>query len=645
MMNKKEKIITLVTNSLSLLLALLVLVPFGKSSVSNGEIVFKLLVAPIAILVIFIVNSYIKYVVGTNEYKYTSLSAYLGLFAYVVALFIYVIETMLRTGAGAVYATSTFVILVAIFTLIASLIAAVGIYMQRFVIFLKSKECVFLDIVLVLLVVAIVMVIKMVLERHVGVPMDASVLQYIVVPLLFGLAVILVLVFVLLNYLKYNEKFAYYSRKELLEKWNTARDEVYHQALVDILFNLYNFSKNELGITDQPVAEEETPEEEAPEEEAQPEEPVEEPVAVAEVEEENDNAEELAAAHARLEELKKAKEDLINQGAPKHVEDVKVAYPPKTFKPSFAELVRYAAGLKDVTYQANEQGSNYKFYVGKKVFLIMVDGPRSYKMTFLMDLPEAAEYSQYLAFSKAKSPKGEYSFKLVNKGTFEAHQLKKIIKEARHMVDVIEERKQAAKEAEKQRKAQEKLEAKLATMAPEEREKYLKRLANAKKSPEQKAAEAEEKKLAKEAKEAERQRKAEEKAAKAEERARKAEEKRLAKEAKEAEEAAKREAEAQAAAEQQAEEAPVEEPQPVEEAPVEEAPAEEAPVEEAPVEEPQPVEEAPTEEPQPVEEAPVEEPQPVEEAPVEEAQPAEEAPVEEAQPEEPQEEEKKESAE
>ena len=81
MMNKKEKIITLVTNSLSLLLALLVLVPFGKSSVSNGEIVFKLLVAPIAILVIFIVNSYIKYVVGTNEYKYTSLSAYLGLFS------------------------------------------------------------------------------------------------------------------------------------------------------------------------------------------------------------------------------------------------------------------------------------------------------------------------------------------------------------------------------------------------------------------------------------------------------------------------------------------------------------------------------------------------------------------------------------
>ena len=618
MMNKKEKIITLVTNSLALLLALLVLVPLGKSSVSNGEIVFKLIVAPICILAIFIVNSYIKYVVGTNEYKYTSLSAYLGLFAYVVALFGYAIETMLRTGASVVYATSTFVVLVAIFACIAAIFAAVGIYMQRFVIFLKSKECIFLDIVLVLLVVAITIVMRLVLLRHVGVPMDASVLQYIVVPLLFGLAVILVLVFVLLNYLRYNEKFAYYSRKELLEKWNTARDEVYHQALVDILFNLYNFSKNELGITEEaaPAAEEEA-EEEAEEAE-------EEPVGAAEEEQPQVDPEELAAAEARLEELQKEKEELINEGAPEEAEPVKVAYPPKTFKPTFAELVRYASGLKDVTFQANEQGSNYKFFVGKKVFLIMVDGPKSYKMTFLMDLPEAAEYSQLVAFSKAKSPKGEYSFKLVNKGTFEASELKKIIKNARHMIDVIEERKQAAKEAEKARKAEEKLQAKLAAMTPEEREKYLKRLENAKKTPEQKAKEAEEKRLAKEA----------EKAKKEEEKAKKAAEKA----AKEAEKAAK-EAEKpqeQQPAEPAVEEAPVEvaqEPEAVEapvEQPQEEQPAEEPQPEEAPAEEPQP-EEAPAEEAQP-EEQPAEEPQP-EEAPAEEAQP-EEAPAEEPQSEE-----------
>lgn len=599
MMNKKEKIITLVTNSLSLLLALLVLVPLGKSSVSNGEIVFKLIVAPICILAIFIVNSYIKYVVGTNEYKYTSLSAYLGLFAYVVALFAYTIETMLRTGASVVYATSTFVVLVAIFACIAAIFAAVGIYMQRFVIFLKSKECIFLDIVLVLLVVAITIVMRLVLLRHVGVPMDASVLQYIVVPLLFGLAVILVLVFVLLNYLRYNEKFAYYSRKELLEKWNTARDEVYHQALVDILFNLYNFSKNELGITEEAAPAEEEAEEEQTEvssgEEAAEEAP-EEPVGVAEEEQPQVDPEELAAAEARLEELQKEKEELINEGAPEEqAEPVKVAYPPKTFKPTFAELVRYASNLKDVTFQANEEGSNYKFFVGKKVFLIMVDGPKSYKMTFLMDLPEAAEYSQLVAFSKAKSPKGEYSFKLVNKGTFEASELKKIIKNARHMIDVIEERKQAAKEAEKARKAEEKLQAKLAAMTPEERAKYLKRLENAKKTPEQKAKEAEEKRLAKEA----------EKAKKEEEKAKKAAEKA----AKEAEKAAK---EAEKAQEQQPAE-PV-----VEEAPVEVAQEPEAV--EAPVEQLQ--EEQPVEEPQP-EEAPAEEPQP-EEAPAEEAAPEEE---------------------
>ncbi len=611
MMNKKEKIITLVTNSLALLLALLVLVPLGKSSVSNGEIVFKLIVAPICILAIFIVNSYIKYVVGTNEYKYTSLSAYLGLFAYVVALFAYTIETMLRTGASVVYATSTFVVLVAIFACIAAIFAAVGIYMQRFVIFLKSKECIFLDIVLVLLVVAITIVMRLVLLRHVGVPMDASVLQYIVVPLLFGLAVILVLVFVLLNYLRYNEKFAYYSRKELLEKWNTARDEVYHQALVDILFNLYNFSKNELGITEETAPAEEEAEEEQEAEEEAAEEAEEEPVGVAEEEQPQVDPEELAAAEARLEELQKQKEELINEGAPEEqAEPVKVAYPPKTFKPTFAELVRYASNLKDVTLQANEEGSNYKFFVGKKVFLIMVDGPKSYKMTFLMDLPEAAEYSQLVAFSKAKSPKGEYSFKLVNKGTFEASELKKIIKNARHMIDVIEERKQAAKEAEKARKAEEKLQAKLAAMTPEEREKYLKRLENAKKTPEQKAKEAEEKRLAKEAEKA---KKEEEKAKKAAEKAAKEAEK-AAKEAEKAQEQqpaepAVEEAPVEVAQEPEAVEAPVEQPQ--EEQPAEEAQPEEAPTAEPAVEEPQP-EEQPAEEPQP-EEQPAEEATPEEE--------------------------------
>ena len=279
MMNKKEKIVTLITNSLSLLIALLVLVPFGKSTVSNGEVVFKALIAPIIVCVIFIINAYIKYVVGTNEYKYTSFSAYLSVYTYLVALFIYTIETLLRTGAGSVYSVQTFVLLVAVFTFVAAVFAALGIFMQKLTIFLKSKESIFIDILAVLLVIALSLVVRTALLKHVGVPMDDGILQNIIVPLLFGIAVALIIVFVMISTLKCNEKYEYQSRKEMLGQWNDARDAVYHQAQLDILYNLYNFTKQELGIEDEMVELEQV-EEEA--EEAPAEEPVEEAAAVVE---------------------------------------------------------------------------------------------------------------------------------------------------------------------------------------------------------------------------------------------------------------------------------------------------------------------------------------------------------------------------
>ena len=82
MMSKKEKIFTLVTNSISFLLFLAILVPFGAGSVSNFEVIFKFVIAPILMCVIFALNSYVKYVVRSNAYKYTSFSAYAGIFLY-----------------------------------------------------------------------------------------------------------------------------------------------------------------------------------------------------------------------------------------------------------------------------------------------------------------------------------------------------------------------------------------------------------------------------------------------------------------------------------------------------------------------------------------------------------------------------------
>ena len=485
MMTKKEKILTLMLNIISLALILAVVVPFGKDSVSNGEIVFKCLIAPIIACVIFVINSYIKYVVGTKNYKYNSFSAYLSMFGYAVALLMYLALVSLRTGNGVVYATSPWLVLTFCAVFGAGIITVLGIIIHRVVIRLDTKENIFLDLALFVLFIVLTAVLKSVLSKHVGVQMNSNTLQFIVVPLLLALAVVALLVFIMMNLLQYNEKFVYASRQELIDKWNEGREAVYNEAKDDILFSLYLYAKEQLGIYDEldicecdECNEEECEEcKEHEEAEAAPEQ------AAAESDEEKASNEEN---EKRLAELLKEKEELTAVEE-EPVEVVKEEIAPKEFAPLFSELVKLAMSFEGVTYQGNSEGTNYRFTYNKKVFLILTDNPKDYRLTFLMDLPEAAEYSQLIAFAKAKSPKGDYYFKLVNKGEFEPEQLFTIIKNAYAMVDILAERARIAKEEEKARKAQERLQAKIDAMTPEEREAYYARLEKKRLAEEKKA--------------------------------------------------------------------------------------------------------------------------------------------------------------
>ncbi len=511
MMTKKEKLFTIITNSIALALFLSIIIPFGKNSITNFELIYKFLIAPIIACLVFLLNAYIKYVAGTTAYKYTSFSCYLAPIFYLVGLFAYAALSMLRSGAGSVYEISSWIILTFAFILVACLLIIAFIFIGRFVIFMKTKENVFLDLGIFVLVIAVTAVLKAILNKHLAVTLNDNILQFIVIPAIIGLAIVAFLVFLMLNYLTYNEKFIYASRKELLAKWNEGREEVYRQAEVDILYNLYDFSREELGLKDINVDEETEIEEEIPVEEELivEEEPiveevdsVEEVKAVEEVEAVEEAApavEETAAAQEpvvsepitivqeldpslienvdnKLNELIKLKEELTTVEEEAVVEEIKSILPPKDFKPSFADMVKYAKRLKDVTFQGNEEGTNYKFFVNKKLFLILNDTPKDYRLTFLMDLPEASEYAQILAFSKAKSPKSIYAFKLVSKGEFDEATIKGIIKGSYNMLETIKQREIEAKEAEKARKAEEKLQAKLAEMSEEERVKYLARL-------------------------------------------------------------------------------------------------------------------------------------------------------------------------
>ena len=477
-MTKKEKIFTLILNIISLLLIIAVVVPYGADGLSELEVTLKCLVYPIIAFALFVFNSYVRYIAGSSKYKYNSFSAYLSVFGYVVALLAFVVLMFLRAGDGAIFATKGWLMTMFLCAISGSLLVVFSIFLRRLVIRLTVKENIFFDFVLAIALLLFVIFMRKLVQKGVGVAMNDNLLLYIYVPLLLTLIAVAIIVFVMYTYLHFNEQFTVESRRELIEKWYAGREKVYNEAKDDILFSLYLYSKEELGIYDElDLCECEDEECECEECEAEAaEEAEDEKPAEVEAEAAFVPNEENEANKQRLAELQKQKEELTAEESEEEPAAPSEPLPEKTFLPSFSELVKLAKSFKDVTYNGNSEGTNYRFSYKKKVFLILADTPKDYRMVFLMDNPEAAEYSQLVAFSKAKSPKGDNYFKIVNRGEFTPEQLFAIVRNAYNMVDVLAERARIAKEEEKQRKAAERLQAKFDAMTPEQRAAYYARL-------------------------------------------------------------------------------------------------------------------------------------------------------------------------
>ena len=128
---------------------------------------------------------------------------------------------------------------------------------------------------------------------------------------------------------------------------------------------------------------------------------------------------------------------------------VLVAEAKKAIKPSYMNLVNYASALEDdgVTVVANDKENQHKFYINKKLFLVLADTNVDYRITFLASKEKAIDLiiGNPKAVTKATSPKGPHWYKLINKGTFEGEQLKDIIKGA------LEQQKQLLQEAEEEK--------------------------------------------------------------------------------------------------------------------------------------------------------------------------------------------------
>lgn len=156
------------------------------------------------------------------------------------------------------------------------------------------------------------------------------------------------------------------------------------------------------------------------------------------------------AAFAELQTMK----DQIVEEEPKEETPKKV----KKIVPSFEKMVEYAKSFSDhenFKVVANPKGNLQKFYIGKKMFLVMQSTNNDYRISFITTSEKFVEYlkSRPGELIAPTNLKDNYWVKLTNKGKEEAKFMKKVIKEAvmvaeKQIADEI-----AAKEAQKKEKA------------------------------------------------------------------------------------------------------------------------------------------------------------------------------------------------
>ena len=126
--------------------------------------------------------------------------------------------------------------------------------------------------------------------------------------------------------------------------------------------------------------------------------------------------------------------------------------------PSFKKLVQFAKGLDEVSFIENVEKKQIRFLYGKKVFLIMADTPKDYRLQFLSDSSKVIEWWNKNTEIRPRSNKKDNWFKLTNKGSFTEELLMEIISNSRAFIQSETERlaeEKKAQKAEARKKAKE----------------------------------------------------------------------------------------------------------------------------------------------------------------------------------------------
>lgn len=480
------------------------------------ESVLKLILGVVAILLAIYpaIKKYQQLYNYREVSKLTLVMAYFPIVIYIIATIINIIQTLsfdyVSAGVGSVLSEKMLGVVVS--ALVAYFVFAVYALLRAYKIMMRfdMKDNIILDVVIFLFIVCFIL-----LEWRINVvygKVYGDIAEYkLGNSLIFFVYILLVIAFCLtlrwiIRTFKKDEQLIHYVGGEGYEY--EIKQKEHHRAYNDILddFEMY-FDENsddysKLQIEE--VTEEESHEEEVQTAEVQDEyedeeednqevfvaEPTLEEINTTDSEEvkslnseKAEIAKVVAEKHAMLNEieakqavLEEAKAELRKQRADYEallaevqamklesveVETPEVVAPTKKTKkivPSFEKMVEYANSFSDhegFKAVANPKGNLIKYYIGKKMYLVMQSTNNDYRISFITSSNKFVEYLKARPgeLIAPKNLKDNYWVKLTNKGKEEAKFMRKVIKEAVLTAEKQIADEAAAKQAERKAKA------------------------------------------------------------------------------------------------------------------------------------------------------------------------------------------------
>ena len=244
MLKNQEKKLVFNVSIVSLVLCLLVSIPWGIEKISTFEIVMKYIVIPALIIVASIININIKYRNYRPANKFATISSYVPMFSYLVASLFNALMYLSRSLE--VYSKTKWMILAFILIVLCVVFATLSHCYYRAVLVFNKNTSMLFDYSFLAITVIDTLLLSFIAKDYSQFALEAGSLWHILIPGLLGALVVVLLSFILRNYRDYNDEFKLVDKEPLLENWMKIREETYYNATEEIMNALYDFSASNL---------------------------------------------------------------------------------------------------------------------------------------------------------------------------------------------------------------------------------------------------------------------------------------------------------------------------------------------------------------------------------------------------------------